>query len=101
MNTIGLSRPSPDRTLDVHLPIWSKGASEKDHSCVIVIDRYALLGGGCSIDFYRSYEDLLEGSSVTLDFVDKASFRAAYRYARVWRSGGIGHKGLGEPGGAA
>ena len=99
MNTIGLSRPDPDRTLDVHLPIWSKGASEKDHSCVIVIGRD--VQGGCCIDFYKSDEDLLEGSSVTIHFRDKASFRLAYRHARIWRSGGIGHKGLGEPGGAA
>ncbi|MBF0249933.1 MAG: hypothetical protein HQL35_04805 [Alphaproteobacteria bacterium] len=93
-----MTKPSPAVLADVHWRIGSACPSRPCRDYTIDIDRgYSIIGP--RVEFYETIEAAREGSPQILEFWDRPSFRKVYRYARIWRIGGIGHRVL--KGGAA
>lgn len=95
---LGLKAPAPEVMADVHLRIGNACPSKWCRDYTIHIDRDPK-DRIPMVAFYMSRGDAVEDNIQVLDFWNRPSFREAYRHARMWRIGGIGHRLL--KGGAA
>lgn len=47
---------------------------------------------GPTVAYHPTLNGDLDAPVILLDVWDRASFMAAYRHARIWRGGGLGHR---------